>query len=77
MDISTAFSGLVETIAHALPGSPFRGFIDQLAGLPWLGWLNWFFPVNECLAVLAAWLAAYVLYLLYSVVMRWVKLIGG
>ena len=78
MSISDVFDGLVQKIASILPTSPFKGVIDQLntGGLPALGWLNWFFPVSECLTVLGLWLAAIALYYLYMVVARWVKLIG-
>lgn len=76
MDIGQAFNGLISEIVSVLPTSPLRPFLNQFASLPGLNWLNWFFPVSECLAVLAAWLVAYGLYLIYSVVMRWVKMIG-
>ena len=51
-------------------------FLEMFSNLPGIGWLNWFFPVGECLVVFSAWLVAYGVYLIYSVVMRWVKLIG-
>lgn len=67
---------LIKDLLSVLPTSPFADFVDQFASLPWLGVLNWFFPVRQCLIVMAAWLAAITLFYLYSVVMRWVKLIG-
>ena len=76
MNIGDAFSKLIGKIVAVLPLSPFADWIDQFAGLPWLGVLNWFFPVRECLLVMAAWLAAIALFYLYSVAMRWVKMIG-
>lgn len=68
-------SGIINSIVRLLPTSPFAEFIDRFASLPYLGWLNWFFPVGECLTVMAAWLVAYGLFLLYSVIMRTVRLI--
>ena len=76
MTINQAFSNLVGQIVQVLPTSPFASFIDQFSSLPWLGVLNWFFPVRQCLLVMAAWLSAITLFYLYSVVMRWVKVIG-
>lgn len=67
---------LWQSILNVLPRSPFRGFIDSIPNLPGLPWLNWFFPVSECLAVMALWLVAVALFYVYSVVMRWIKLIG-
>lgn len=74
--INQAFANIVSKLVELLPTSPFAGFIDRFAGLPWLGVLNWFFPVRACLQVMLAWLAAIALFYLYSVIMRWVKVIG-
>ena len=76
MNINEAFPNLVNQIVQVLPTSPFADFIDQFSGLPWLGVLNWLFPVRQCLIVMVAWLAAITLFYIYSVVARWVKLIG-
>lgn len=76
MQINQAFGGLMNSLVELLPLSPFADFVDQFSGLPWLGVLNWFFPVRQCLIVMAAWLGAIAIFYLYSVVMRWVKLIG-
>lgn len=77
IQIVTTLANLLVTI---LPTSPFRAVIDSW-GLDstlqtYMGWLNWFFPVSGCLAVIGAWLTAYALFLLYSIIMRWVKMIG-
>lgn len=76
MSINQAFTSIISKLVELLPTSPFADFVDQFAGLPWLGVLNWFFPVRECLIVMAAWLGAITLFYLYSVIMRWVKVIG-
>lgn len=74
--IQEAFNGLIEAIIAILPTSPFAEFISEFASLPFLGYLNWFFPVHECLVVMTAWLGAIALFYVYSIVMRWVKMIG-
>ena len=75
MQASNAFS-LTDKLIQLLPTSPFQPYIEQFASLPYLGYLNWFFPVSECLVVAGAWLTAISLFYLYSVIMRWVKMIG-
>ena len=53
MTINQAFTNLVGQVVQVLPTSPFADFIDQFSSLPWLGALNWFFPVRQCLLVMA------------------------
>ncbi len=67
-----------DAIISLLPLSPFAGFISEFKALnpEWLGWLNWFIPVKEILVVTATWLGAVALFYVYSVIMRWIKLIG-
>lgn len=68
-----AFAAMLQTV---LPLSPFQRWVSAAQGLPYIGWLNWFFPVGECLAVMAAWLTAVGVFYLYSIIMRWLKVIG-
>lgn len=76
MDISEVFSGLVQKLVDVLPVSPFIQFKTQIGNIPYLNYFNWFFPVPECLAVLLAWLGVISFFYLYSVLMRWVKLLS-
>ena len=76
MEFETVFDLFAEALTKVLPLSPFQQFIDQFRALPYLGWLNWFFPVGACLTVMAAWLVAVGLFYLYSILMRWLKIIG-
>ena len=66
---------LLAVVLSLLPLSPFKGFIDKLEDIPFLGYLNYFIPVGTCLKIGAAWLSAIALFYLYSVVARWIKLI--
>lgn len=70
------FAAFGEAITNVLPSSPFRVWIDKIGELEYLSWLNWFFPVGDCLKVMVAWLGAIGLFYLYSIVMRWLKVIG-
>lgn len=76
MNISDAWNGLLQSVIQILPRSPFAQFVEQFEDLPYLGYLNWFIPVRSILTIMAAWLAAITLFYVYSVVARWIKLIG-
>ena len=76
MEFQAVFEAFGEKLLQLLPLSPFTQFIDQFRNLPFLGYLNWFFPVGDCLGVMAAWLTAVGLFYLYSILMRWLKVIG-
>lgn len=76
MSIKDAFRGIIDRLIEILPASPFASALSNFRDLPFLGYLNWFIPVRGILTVMAAWLAAITLFYMYSVIMRWVKLIG-
>lgn len=76
MELSQAFNGFIQSIVSNLGTSPFRSGIDSIASLPYLNWLNWFFPVSECLAIGTTWLGAITIFYLWMVIARWVKLIS-
>lgn len=72
-EFMNAFAG---ALAKVLPLSPFQQYIESFKNLPYLGYLNWFIPVGTCIKIGAAWLSAIALFYLYSIVMRWFKMIG-
>ena len=74
--LSSLWEAFAETITKVLPSSPFRDYLSYVSELPYLSWLNWFFPVRGCLVVMAAWLGVITTFYLWSIVMRWVKVIG-
>lgn len=76
MDFSQAFDGFIENLVKLFPASPFRQFLEVSLDSRGLQWLNWFVPIPQIIAVLQAWLVAVGVFYLYSVVARWVKLIG-
>ena len=76
MEFQAVFEAFAEKLLQLLPLSPFTEFIEQFRSLPYLGYLNWFFPVGDCLVVMAAWLTAVGVFYLYSIIMRWLKVIG-
>ena len=70
-------SNVGQWLMQLLPTSPFRDWIDALVLPDYVAWLNWFFPVHEVLIVLGIWLTAIALFYAYSIIMRWVKVIGS
>lgn len=70
------FQALAKSLMQVLPLSPFQSYISRFKDLPYLGWLNWFIPVGDCLKVMLVWLGAIALFYLYSIAMRWIKMIG-
>ena len=50
--------GLLDAVLKVFPLSPFAGPIAELEQLPFLGYLNWFVPVGDLLAIGALWLGA-------------------
>lgn len=74
--LSSLWDKFAQMILSALPISPFRGVVKSLGDLPYLHWLNWFIPVGKILDLCTLWLAAILIFYLYSVIARWVKVIG-
>lgn len=67
---------LVQTVLGWLPASPFADSqLLSISDSQGLSWLNWFFPVGDCLDLTAKWIAAIALYYLASIMLRWVKAI--
>lgn len=79
--VAETFSGLVAwgigliadlliTLSAALPSDPFE--LPQVAE-QWetgLAWLNWWLPIGQIVALLAAWAAANIAYITFSWVIR-------
>lgn len=58
-----------------LPDSPFRGFIDSIGDIPYLGYLNYFIPISDFLALLSVWTVAIGIFYIVSAVLRTVNAI--
>lgn len=76
MTLAEAFDGLIDKVVSLFPLSPFQPYIEQFANLPYLPWLNWFFPIKEALIIMAAWLGVVGVWYAYSIIARWVKVVG-
>lgn len=76
MPVQGIFIALVAFVLALLPTSPFNAVINGISNIPYLQYLNWFFPVTECIAVLEVWLLCVATFYVYQAIMRWVKMIG-
>lgn len=69
------FQGIVNTLKSILPVSPFADLtISEDVGNA-LGWLNWVFPISDCLAIMTAWLAALLLFTIARFAISKLKLV--
>lgn len=71
-----SFQSIIATILEILPDSPFRGFIDNLAEIPYLNYFNYFVPVSDFLVLLGVWGTAITTFYAVSALLRFVKAIS-
>lgn len=74
---SDIFEKFGQWLLEVLPTSPFAGFLNNFrnAFSPYLGWLNWCVPIKDFLTIFSVWLGAVALFYVYSIIMRWVKML--
>lgn len=70
------YSAFGDWIYHVLPLSPFQQFIERFASFPYLGYLNWFFPIRDAVAVMAVWLTVITTYFMYQWILRWINVVS-
>lgn len=70
------FNAFADSLMKLLPVSPFQRYLDMFSDIPYLGILNWFIPIGTFVRIGFAWLSVISVFYLYSVVMRWLKIIG-
>lgn len=75
MKIKAALIMIANSILSVLPDSPFSAFIDKMEEIPELGYLNYFIPVSEMIAIGETWLTCIALFYLYQAVLRFVRMI--
>lgn len=73
--IQASFIELTNMLLSFLPDSPFQAVIESIGSIPWLGYVNYFIPVSEMVAIGEAWLTAIVVFYAYQGVMRFVNMI--
>lgn len=76
-DIMVGFiSKVQEFLQTILPVSPFRPYIDALKVSEYMAYINYFVPVGTMVDILGAWITCMGLFYMYSVIMRWAKIVG-
>lgn len=69
------FQGIVNLLKSVLPVSPFHDLTISSDVGNALGWLNWVFPIADCLAIMTAWLAALLLFTVVRFVVSKIRLV--
>lgn len=70
-----SFQSILDAVMNLLPDSPFRPFIDALADVPYLGYLNYFVPISDFLILLSLWGTAITMFYAVSALLRLVNAI--
>lgn len=68
--VIAAVGALLGVVLAALPGFPDPPTFAQDS---WVGWLNWFFPIGEFLALAVLFVTLWLSFLLIRIAARWVK----
>lgn len=53
---------ILSFVLALLPSSPFVGFSNLIASLPYLSYVNWFIPISEILVILESFLVVISVY---------------
>ncbi len=69
------WQSFVDSAMSGLPVSPIQGYMEAISELPYLSYINWFCPIGTCVNIMGAWLTAVGTYYLFSVILRWAKVI--
>lgn len=70
------FAAALNIIFSLLPNSPFTNIATyDLIISKYLSNLAWILPIKQIISILGLWLGCMLIYYIYSVVMRWIKLI--
>lgn len=76
LDMKNLLDKFLQAVLSLFPLSPFREVIEELGGLPYLGYINWFVPIGDFVKIGTVWLAAIAAYYAWSIIARWIKLIS-
>ena len=71
--------GLFDLLFGWLPNCPILMAINNTKSLissEFLGYINYFLPVSEVVAIMAAWLVGVIGYYTVSLILRWVKAVS-
>lgn len=66
---------ILSTVLSLLPTSPFVGFNNLIAQIPYLNYLNWFIPIPEIIVVMETWLSIVTVYYTLLFIMNYVGIL--
>lgn len=70
------FGKILNIVLSVLPNSPFININTYTKTTnDFFGYLSWLIPIKEIIGITVLWLSCMLIYYIYSVVMRWIKLI--
>lgn len=70
------FAAVLNIVFSLLPDSPFLNISTYSLSInKYLPNLSWLLPIKQIIGILVIWLGCMLIYYVYSVVMRWIKLI--
>lgn len=75
--LSDTLVSFAQSVLDLLPQSPFL-FLEDMSNTEvydWLKMLNWFIPINSFVGILEVWLSGVLLYYIYQIILRWIKVI--
>lgn len=79
IDLFNGLMQLLNTVLNYifsfLPKSPFIDILDEVGTIPYLGYINYFVPIDKLITITLIWLGAISVFYLYQIVLRWVKAI--
>lgn len=73
--VISALASVINLVLSVLPDSPFLdlNFFDSDV-FNYIPYLSYLFPLASMFATFSAWLVCMLVYYIYSIVMRWIKL---
>lgn len=73
--LGNALNDMLGWILFMLPDSPFK-LLSKSPISQYLGYINFFVPVDFILSILGAWISAIAIYYGYKIILAWIKAIN-
>lgn len=73
--LGNALNEMLGWILFMLPDSPFK-LLSKSPISQYLGYINFFVPVDFILSILGAWISAIAIYYGYKIILAWIKAIN-
>lgn len=70
---SSALNSL-KFVYNILPNSPFQSLSNSDIS-QYISGLNWFFPIQQIISIMQAWLTCVLTYYAYQIILRWTRAI--